>query len=84
MLVSLLCADENEELGLEDERAIAEALGMRFVSFPIADRGVPDSASDFLSLVSRLANELRNGRGVVAFTVGWASAGRLSWRRAFL
>jgi len=64
VLVSLLRADETEELGLNDEQSLADELGMAFISFPITDRGVPDSADDFLDLANRLENELRRGRGV--------------------
>ena len=64
VLVSLLRGDENEDLGLDDERSLAEGLGMAFISFPITDRGVPDSVDDFIALVNRLASELRDGRGV--------------------
>ncbi|NQT16542.1 MAG: dual specificity protein phosphatase family protein [Planctomycetes bacterium] len=64
VLVSLLRGSENEELGLDDEGSLAEGLGMSFISFPITDRGVPDSVDDLLALANRLDNELRSGRGV--------------------
>jgi len=64
VLVSLLGGDETEDLGLNDEGALSEELGMAFIAFPMTDRGVPDSAEDFLALADRLANELRRGRGV--------------------
>lgn len=43
IVVSLLESDEIAELGLEDERAACEAGGLRYLSFPVADRGLPDS-----------------------------------------
>jgi len=43
---------------------VSRELGMAFISFPITDRGVPDSADDFLALADRLENDLNSGRGV--------------------
>ncbi|MCW4460135.1 hypothetical protein OK349_00310 [Sphingomonas sp. BT-65] len=43
--VSLLEPEEVAELGLEEEAAICEQNGIRFVSFPIADRTVPEDAA---------------------------------------
>jgi hypothetical protein len=37
---------------------------MQFVSFPIADRGVPASRQEVHSLVQRLVPPLNEGRGV--------------------
>jgi len=42
-VISLLERDEVEELGLGPEAGLCSREGMEFVSFPIADRGVPES-----------------------------------------
>lgn len=47
VVVSLLEADEEAQLDLAQERQIAEAEGIRFISFPIRDRGVPSQADAF-------------------------------------
>ena len=55
MVVSLLEKAEVEELGLEAESSPCAEHGIQFVSFPIADRGVPEDAdrvSDLCSLIS--------------------------------
>jgi len=46
MVVSLLTADEVSELELEDEERLCGDCGLRFISFPIPDRGVPFSMPD--------------------------------------
>ena len=43
VLVSLLTADEVAELELQDEERLCGDCGIRFISFPIPDRGVPFS-----------------------------------------
>ena len=42
-VVSLLAAEEIQDLELIREEPLCRAAGMEFVSFPIVDRGVPDS-----------------------------------------
>ena len=63
-VVSLLENSEVAELGLADEQAACERTGLRFVRFPLPDRGVPSSAEAVSELVSALVAELRAGRGV--------------------
>ena len=46
-VVSLLTPSEARSLGLDGERREAQARGMVFVSFPIADMGTPDSVANF-------------------------------------
>jgi protein-tyrosine phosphatase len=43
---------------------VAEELGLAFLSFPIADRGVPSAAHEFHRFSARLADDVRAGRGV--------------------
>ena len=64
VVVSLLERAEAGQFGLEDESAAAGSHDMRFISFPIPDRGVPGSASDALSLMGDLLGDLRNGKNI--------------------
>ena len=64
VLVSMLPADEAGELGLAAEAETCEAVGIRFVSFPIVDRETPESLARFRSFVEELRAELAAGRGV--------------------
>lgn len=64
VLVSLLTNEEVGELDLADEAGCCAARGIKFVSFPFADRGVPPSASDALGLVRKLAGLVAGGKDV--------------------
>jgi protein-tyrosine phosphatase len=64
VIVSLLQDDEVEELGLEHKQAACVEAGLRFVCFPVPDRGVPGSAEALSQLVTSLAEDMRQGRGV--------------------
>jgi protein-tyrosine phosphatase len=64
VIVSLLQDGEVSELGLEQEQAACKEAGLRFLRFPIPDRGVPESAQGLSQLVEALAGEVRQGRGV--------------------
>jgi len=64
LVVSLLAGDEIAELGLGDEPAACRQAGLRFVGFPVPDRGVPPPGAAFSELVSDLTAELRAGRGI--------------------
>ena len=64
IVVSLLEDDEAAQLGLSDEAEAARAKGIRFISFPIPDRGVPSSATAARSLIVSLFDELENGKNV--------------------
>lgn len=63
-LVSLLEAEEAEVLGLENEGALAEAAGLRFLNYPIPDTKVPSDVGHFRTFVSGLAGWLRAGESV--------------------
>lgn len=63
-VVSLLEAGEIRELELKDESALCHAHGMAFHSFPIADRGVPQSGKAFAVLVADLHAQLMQGRAI--------------------
>jgi len=64
VVVSALTASENEELGLVDESQCCQSSGVEFLSFPIEDRSVPSSFSEFNGLVRRVAEYLRSGKAV--------------------
>jgi protein-tyrosine phosphatase len=64
VVVSLLEREEQTELGLEEEGPLVEAAGLRFVSFPIPDLGVPASRTAAVFLVHRLVRDLESGKNV--------------------
>jgi protein-tyrosine phosphatase len=79
VFVSALTWEEDRRLGLTAVAAAARSAGIDFVSFPIADRGVPraqDIAGDWevVALGVRLAAHVRAGRFVV--TQCFAGIGR--------
>jgi len=64
VVVSLLEADEAAQLGLDREAQAAESNRIRFISFPIPDRGVPVSTRDALVALTDIRDELELGRNV--------------------
>ncbi len=64
VLVSLLTADESEELGLGGEEAACKIYSVRFLSFPIEDRSVPRDADAVARLVQALRESLGQGKRV--------------------
>jgi protein-tyrosine phosphatase len=64
VVVSLLSADEEHELGLEAEARLAQTCGVTFISFPIDDYGVPASKDAVRELVHELEDLLLRGRCV--------------------
>jgi hypothetical protein len=63
-IVSLLEAQEIAELGLADEPKLCAALNIEFVSFPIPDRGVPNSFGALNHLVKPLLPKVKGGNMV--------------------
>jgi hypothetical protein len=61
VVVSLLEEEEAAELGLAHEEQAATSAGVRFVSFPIADRGVPASRQRALALLKEIVEALGDG-----------------------
>ena len=64
VIVSLLEEDEAGQLGLAAEAEAAEAVGVRFISFPISDRGVPASATAAVSTIAAISDALERGANV--------------------
>ena len=64
VVVSLLAPDEVAEFDLQAENALSEAYGIEFVSFPIPDRGVPDSEAAAIALVHKLDQSLASGEKI--------------------
>jgi len=63
-VVSLLESAEISELGLRDEGILCRSEGIEFHSFPIPDRGLPESASLAYAFISMLANSVERGEPV--------------------
>src|SRR5947207_2419835 len=61
IIVSLLTAEEGEELSLNGEADACAAVSIEFISSPIADNDVPGSRSATLAILRRLQNELAAG-----------------------
>jgi protein tyrosine/serine phosphatase len=65
VVVSLLTPDEGQDLDLGREAQVVKARGMKFVSFPIPDRQVPNSETEMAAALERIDAELSAGRNVV-------------------
>jgi protein-tyrosine phosphatase len=64
VIVSLLENEEAGQLDLLGERQAAEGHEIRFISFPIPDRGVPASLPEALALIGRITAQLNAGKNV--------------------
>jgi protein-tyrosine phosphatase len=64
VVVSLLENEEVSELGLQREAELCRSRGIDFISFPIPDRGVPESRRDATQIAQMLAAGLRDGRSM--------------------
>ena len=64
MIVSLLEDEEERQLGLGNEARLTKESGMRFVSFQITDRGVPESARATWSVLGTIRSALERGQNV--------------------
>jgi protein-tyrosine phosphatase len=65
MVVSLLEPAEARELELQAEGPLCAEHGIRFVQFPIPDRGVPESMSSLSQLLNEMITVLTQG-GTIA------------------
>jgi protein-tyrosine phosphatase len=66
ILVSLLTAEEEFELQLENEATLCLSNGIEFRVFPIPDLGIPSDGAAFINMVGQLALAVRNGKFVAA------------------
>ena len=64
-IVSLLEHREAIDVGLGSEQQLAEKYGMRFVSYPIPDRGLPTSIDAYLNFTKNLYHEAADGVNTV-------------------
>jgi protein-tyrosine phosphatase len=64
-VLSLLTADEEQDLDLKREGKSARAEGMTFSSLPIPDRQVPTSDSEVSATLDQLDRDLSAGRNVI-------------------
>jgi protein-tyrosine phosphatase len=63
-VVSLLDPEEEGQLELAAEGRLATGHGIHFISFPVADRGVPVSLTATISLIRELGHALEKGKMV--------------------
>jgi protein-tyrosine phosphatase len=64
IVVSLLTPDEVADLDLAEEKELCRMNGIEFISFPIADRGVPSSRKAAMDLARKLEKALAEGKNV--------------------
>ena len=64
VLVSALTPYETEDMGLLEESQCCQNYGLEFFSFPIEDRSVPASFSEFDGLLNSLTDRLCKGKAV--------------------
>jgi len=65
VVISLLTPSENEDLELGKECSLSQARGLRFVTFPVEDRGVPTSQEEASKAVAKVNEMLQQGKHVV-------------------
>jgi protein-tyrosine phosphatase len=64
-VVSLLTQDEESELDIESEAEEVTKHGMKFISYPIPDRGIPGSSSAAFQMLDAVFDELQRGKSVL-------------------
>jgi protein-tyrosine phosphatase len=64
-VLSLLTAEEEQDLDLSKEAQIARDAGLRFASLPILDRQVPSSPSEVAPILGELDTKLASGKNAV-------------------
>lgn len=60
-VISLLELDESICWDLKDESQLCEKNGMKYLSYPIGDRGLPSSLGDFARFTFRIFKEVESG-----------------------
>jgi protein-tyrosine phosphatase len=64
-VLSLLTKEEESELAIQDEADEVVKQGMRFISFPIPDRGIPASSTAAVEMLDDVHDELQRGKNVL-------------------
>ncbi len=64
-VISLLEKHEEYSLGLEQESELCAKNAMAFLSYPIPDRGLPNSMNEYLQLARKIHNDINRGSQVV-------------------
>lgn len=64
VVISLLHRYEADELDILEEESLCRAHEIHFRSFPIRDRGTPDSVAEFRALSDEVAASLKQGLAV--------------------
>lgn len=64
VVVSLLEHEEVSDLGLQCEAELCRSGGIDFISFPIPDRGLPESRREASQIAQLLAAGMRDGRSI--------------------
>ena len=65
VVLSLLTAEEEQDLDVRSEAAEVRAAGLEFLSFPIPDLQVPQSPTALTKTLEKVDRELNAGRNVV-------------------
>ena len=64
VIVSLLHRYEADELEISQEEVLCRSHGIHYRSFPVQDRGTPESTAEFLALSDELVASLKQGLAV--------------------
>jgi len=68
-IISLLEDEETQQLGLHNQKSLAEKTNMQFRSFPIPDYGVPDFL-DLQILITEILADLKAGKKLLVHCRG--------------
>jgi protein-tyrosine phosphatase len=63
-IVSLLERSEIFELDLQEESALAESIGMKYLHFPIPDRRIPNNETEVGQFITKLVQQLDEGQSI--------------------
>ncbi|MEE9345355.1 MAG: dual specificity protein phosphatase family protein [Methylococcales bacterium] len=64
-ILSLLELSEQNKLGLKDEKILCEKNNIKFISYPIKDRGLPSSVQEFAQLTKVIHKQIIGGANTV-------------------
>ncbi len=64
-VLSLLTHEEESELDIGGEAEEVRKHGMKFISFPILDRGIPSSRTAAVEMLDEVHDELQSGKNVL-------------------